>query len=66
VTVNYAVTFEFDERPPVTHRGTVTAGQVHVCVARATRMAKKALRPKNWSSMVVVLLDRVQESEPAA
>jgi hypothetical protein len=60
MTVTYAVTFEFDTRPPVTHRGTVAASQVATCVARATRMAKKALRPVGWTSLVVVLLERVQ------
>lgn len=68
MTVTYAVTFEFPERPPVTHRGTVAARQAHVCVARATRIAKKALRPRGWSSLVVVLLEHVpdQKAEPAA
>ena len=59
MTVKYAVTFEFDERPPVTHRGAVEGTQVNVCVSRATRAAQAALRPKGWSSVVVVLLERV-------
>jgi hypothetical protein len=54
----YAVTFEFPVRPPLTHRGTVEAGQVHVCVARATKEAQRLLRPRGWSSMVVCLLER--------
>lgn len=61
MTVQYAVTFEFDTRPPVTHRGTVQAGQPHVCMARATKAAHQALRPVNWSSAVCVLLERLPE-----
>lgn len=59
MTVKYAVTFEFDSRPPLTHRGTVVASSGATCVARATREAQKAVRPVNWSSMVCVLLERV-------
>lgn len=59
MTVNYAVTFEFDTRAPLTHRGTVAASSGATCVARATREAQKALRPVNWSSMVCVLLERL-------
>ena len=66
VRVNYAVTFEFPERPPVTHRGTVEAGQAHVCIARATQIAKKALKPRGWSSLVVVLLEQVSGTTPEA
>ncbi len=59
MTVHYAVTFEFETRPPVTHRGTVTASTGATCMARATREAQKALTPVGWSSLVCVLLDRV-------
>lgn len=62
MTVNYAVTFEFDTRPPITHRGTVDGSSGATCVARAARIAQKALRPVGWTSLVVVLLERVQES----
>ncbi len=61
MTVNYAVTFEFDTRSPVTHRGTVRAASGATCVARATREAQKALRPVGWSSLVCVLLGRTEE-----
>lgn len=61
--VTYAVTFEFESRPPLTHRGTVVASQVGTCVARATRNAQKALRAQGWSSLVVVLLERVQDEK---
>jgi len=62
VKVKYSVTFEFDSRSPMTHRGTVVASQVATCVARATREAKKALRPSGWSSLVCVLLERLDEA----
>jgi hypothetical protein len=63
MTVKYSVTFEFPMRPPLTHRGIVEAGQVHVCMARATKEAKRLLRPVAWSSVVCVLLERVGESK---
>jgi len=59
MTVTYAVTFEFDVRPPLTHRGTVAGSTGATCVARATRIAQTALRPVGWTSLVVVLLERV-------
>jgi hypothetical protein len=59
MTIRYVITFEFDLRPPVTHRGTVAASKVHTCVRLATQQAAKALRPQGWSSMVVCLLERV-------
>jgi hypothetical protein len=63
MTTRYAVTFEFDTRAPLTHRGTVSASSGATCVARATREAQRAVRPVNWSSMVCVLLDR-QDARP--
>lgn len=57
--IKYAVTFEFSNRPPDTHRGIVEAGQAHVCAARAIKSARAALRPINWSSLVCVLLERL-------
>jgi len=59
MTIKYAVTWEYPERPPETHRGTITASQPSTCVSRATKEAQKACRPKNWSSMVCVLLERL-------
>jgi len=59
----YAVTFEFETRAPETHRGTVEAGQPHVCVSRAVKEAKKVLRPINWTSLVCVLLERAGEED---
>lgn len=66
MTVNYSVTFEFDSRAPVTHRGTVLGSSGATCVARATREAQKALRPVNWSSLNVVLLERLDVAREAA
>ena len=62
MTVTFAVTFEFDSRAPLTHRGTVLGSSGATCVARAARIAQKALRPVNWSSMVVVLLERLPDA----
>lgn len=53
--VKYAVTFEFEERPPVTHRGTVEASAEATCASRGIKLAKRALRPVNWTSVVVFL-----------
>jgi len=61
MTVNYAVTFEYDTKPPLTHRGQVAASSVPTCVARAVRTSQKALRPGTWSSVVCVLLERVSD-----
>ena len=61
--VRYAVTFEFLERPPLTLRGTVSGWSADTCVKLATREARKALKPVGWSSMVCVLLERL-DAEP--
>ena len=37
MTVCYVVTFEFEGRAPLTHRGTVAASSGATCVARATK-----------------------------
>jgi hypothetical protein len=63
MTVKYVCTFEFPSRQPLTHRGTIAAGKVHTCVARAVKDAQKALRPQGWSSVVCVLLERVEAAE---
>jgi hypothetical protein len=53
--LDFAVSFEFDDRPPLTHRGTVAASRGDTLVSRAMRDATKALHPVRWSSAVVVL-----------
>lgn len=64
--VKYSVSFEFDSRPTLTHRGIVAGGRAATCVARATREAHQALRPINWSSMVCVLLERLDQAPEEA
>lgn len=53
-----AVTFEFDLRPPVTHRCEVQAGNPGKAVRVALKIAGEALHPIGWSSFVCVCLDR--------
>jgi hypothetical protein len=60
LVVRYAVTFEFDTRPPLTHRGTIAASSEATCFARAVREARRVVRPREWSSVSAVLLERVQ------
>jgi hypothetical protein len=54
----YSVSFEYPERPSDTHRGYVKAGSTAAGVRRAAEAAEKALRPRNWTSMVVCVLER--------
>jgi hypothetical protein len=61
--VAYSVTYEFPERAPVTHRGVIGGGQPATCVSRAVRQAQRALRPKGWSSLVCVLLERLDKGD---
>jgi hypothetical protein len=64
-TVRYVVTFEFDTRPPLTHRGTIAASSAATCASRAVRVAQQALRPVNWRSVVCVLLERLGDAPQA-
>lgn len=57
--IRYAVTFEFETRPPVMQNGVVEAGQMHTCASRAIKSARQALRPVNWTSFVFVALERL-------
>lgn len=61
--VKYNVCFEFDTTPPVTHRGTVSASNAATCFARAARDAMKAHPGLKWSSMLVLLLERLDEDK---
>jgi len=63
--VSYAVTFEFETRAPVTHRSTVEGWAASTCASRAVKEAQKALTPVNWTSMVCVLLERVDTAHEA-
>lgn len=65
MTVKYAVTFEFETQPPVTHRGTVSGSRATTVVKRAVDEAVSAHPGLNWSSMVCVLLERVEEKAAA-
>ncbi len=56
--MSIAVTFEFEHLPPKTHRCVVEGAAVDTCVARAIRMARKALKPQGWTSACVVVLER--------
>ncbi len=59
--VRYAVTFEFEKQAPISHRGTVVASGMPTCFARATRDAQRAHPGLRSSSMVCVLLERLDE-----
>jgi hypothetical protein len=58
-----SVTFEFEERQPMTWRGEVKAINPETIMGRATREARKNLKPKNWSSAVCVILERLDQEE---
>jgi hypothetical protein len=60
--VRYAVTFEFETRAPETHRGAIAGSSAATCASRATREAQRALRPKGWSSVCCVLLERLDDA----
>jgi len=55
MTATYAVTFEFETRPPLTLRGAVSASGMPTCVARAARTAMREAGRQTWSSVVVVI-----------
>lgn len=59
MTVEVAVTFEFETRPALTYRGTVSGAKVTTCVSRAVQVARTNLRPQGWRSVVVVVSGRV-------
>ena len=52
------VTYEYETRAPDTWAGAVAGSTSATIVARATRIASKKLKPRNWSSMNVVILER--------
>lgn len=62
MTVTYTCSFEFDTAPPITTRGRVVASSMPTCFARAARQAAKAHPGLRWTSMVIVLLERVDEA----
>jgi hypothetical protein len=62
LTIHYAVTYEFEHRPPLTYRGTATAGKVSTCARLALNEAQKALKPHGWASLNFVVLERTLEA----
>jgi len=58
-----SVTFEFLINPSLTWRGELSATAASTIVSRAVRLAKKELKPNNWSSLVVVILERDNTKE---
>ncbi len=53
-----SVTFEFDVRSPETWRGEVEGTAASTICRRAVERANEELKPRNWSSMVCVILER--------
>jgi len=53
--IAFTATFEFETRPPMTHRGTVVGGGPGTCMRRAMDQARRALEPIAWTSCVCVL-----------
>jgi len=65
VTATYAVSLEFETKPPLTLRGTIRATKAHTCLVRAFRQAAKEFPGERWSSLVVVL-KRVEDPSDSA
>ncbi len=61
MTATYAVTFEFETKPPLTLRGEVSASGMPTLVARAARTAMREAGRQTWASVVVVI-ERVTPS----
>jgi hypothetical protein len=59
--VRYAVTFEFDALPPLTHRGTVSGSNAVTVAKRALKAAMAVHRGVKWASLNVVLLERLPD-----
>lgn len=53
-----AVSFEYQMRAPETWEGEVEGFTAPPIVRRATEAAIKAIKPRNWSSMVIVIKER--------
>lgn len=67
MTVRYAVTFEFEMKPPLTHRGVAEGSSAATVVKRALKSAMAAYPRVVWSSMNIVLLERLDAADaPAA
>lgn len=69
MTARCKVTFEYEVRPPDTWEGKVVATSPTTIVSRAVKKAQEKLKPRNWQSLVVVILERtgtVSESTESA
>ena len=58
-----SVSFEFMERAPVTWRGELIGIRPETIFYRAIKLARRELKPINWSSVVCVILERVDVTE---
>lgn len=63
--VKYAVTFEFESKPPLTLRGMASGSAMPTCVARAARQAAKEAGRQMWSS-VLILIERTSATAEVA
>jgi hypothetical protein len=54
-----SVTFEFPTRAPLTWRGEVEATSANTIASRAVRAAQRELKPRQYSSWVCVMLERL-------
>ncbi len=66
MTVKFAVTFEFETQPPLTHRGTVSGSSAATVVKRALKEAMGVHKGVSWTSLNIVLLERLSDSDAAA
>lgn len=63
--LSYAVTFEFENRAPLTHRGVLEASSASTAARRAVAQAQRTLKPVNWASMAFVILARASVASGA-
>ena len=59
----YAATLEFNGPPPETLRGEVEAGSPGTACNKAVKALIKAYPHRKWSSLVVVLLERLDTTD---
>ncbi len=64
MNAKYAVTFEYETKPPLTMRGEISASAMPTLVARATRKAARDAGRQTWSS-VSVLIERADDTDDA-
>jgi hypothetical protein len=59
--VRHSVSFEFPTRAPVTHRGEVSGTTSEACMRRAIRRPDEPWKLVSWTSVVCVLLERLDQ-----